>query len=173
GKQIAQYGGQGKAAGHFLTLGAIALDPLGNVWAAERGGNRVQELNPVTGKAIAVFGQRGTDPGQFVHPNGIGIGCDGLLTVSDTGANRVQTFQLAAPPATTACAPLPPVASTPGLQSPKGPPDPAVQLIFQLVHKLGVLRSGGFTATTRCDQSCTLSVTGTLTPLAPPRKHHK
>jgi tripartite motif-containing protein 71 len=173
GKQIAIYGGQGKAAGHFLTLGAISLDPLGNLWATERAGNRIQELNPVTGKGILSFGQRGTDTGQFIHPNGIGVGCDGLLTISDTGANRVQTFLLAAPPVITACAALPPVSSTPNIQVIPGPPDPAAQLTFALVHKLGILRSRGFSATARCDQSCKLSVTGTLTPLATPRKHHK
>src|SRR5262249_36750863 len=59
------------------------------------------------------------------------------------------------------------------IKVPNGPPDPAPQLTFLLVHKLGILRSGGFTATTRCDQSCKLSVTGTLTPVAPPRKHHR
>src|SRR5262249_6647592 len=102
GQQIGEYGGQGKAGRHFLTRGAIALDPPGHVWAAERGGNRIQEPNPAPGKSMALSAQREPDPGQFVHPNGIGIGCDGLLTVSDPGPNRVQTSHLAAPPVITA-----------------------------------------------------------------------
>src|SRR5262249_45064246 len=76
GKQIAQYGGLGRAAGHYSTLGAISLDAQNNLWTTERGGNRIQKINPTTGKGILAFGSRGLDVGQFVHPDGIAIGCN-------------------------------------------------------------------------------------------------
>jgi tripartite motif-containing protein 71 len=170
GRKLAQYGGMGKAAGHFMTLGAIALDPAGNLWATERGGNRIQMLNPTTGKGRLSFGNRGADPGQFVHPNGIGIGCSGVLTVADTGSNRVQNFALNAPPVAP-CVALAPVSSTPNIKLPSGPPDPPALLTFVLVHRLGVLHNAELSARARCDQQCTLNISGSLTTLAPPRKH--
>jgi tripartite motif-containing protein 71 len=172
GVQLARYGGSGKAAGHYMTLGAITLDEAGDLWTTERGGNRVQEINPTTGKGITSFGGRGSDPGEFVHPNGIAVGCSGTLTVSDTGANRVQAFNLNNP-VVTPCVALPPVTSTPNLKLPTGPPAPPVELTFKLVHRLGLLKAAGISAVARCDQACTLVLSGTLTPTAAPRKHHK
>ena len=166
GKQIAQYGGTGKAAGHFLTLGAIALDPQGNLWATERGGNRIQELNPMTGKGIAhVRRSAGTDAGPVRASQ---RDRHRLHGPADRLRHRRQPHpdvRSSSRHRRSTCAALPPVSSTPNIQVPTGPPDPAAQLTFTLVHRLGILRSGGFTANARCDQSCTLSVSGTLTPL--------
>ena len=173
GKQIAQYGGLGKAAGHYSTLGAIALDPQNNLWATERGGNRIQEINPTTGKGILMFGARGLDVGQFVHPNGIAVSCTGELTVSDTGSNRIQTFALNQPPALAPCVPLPPVGTTPNIQVVTKIQDPSAQLLFTLVHKLGILTARGISAKAQCDQTCKLTVAGTLSSLGTPPKHHR
>jgi hypothetical protein len=173
GKQIAQYGGLGRAAGHYSTLGAIALDPQNNLWTTERGGNRIQKINPTTGKGITAFGSRGLDVGQFVHPNGIAVSCTGEVTVSDTGSNRIQTFGLNQSPAFAPCIPLPPVASTPNIQVIYKPPDPSAQLLFTLVHRLGILTAGGISAKTQCDQTCKLTVAGTLSTLGRPPKHRR
>lgn len=173
GKQIAQYGGLGRAAGHYSTLGAITLDPQGNIWATERGGNRIQKINPTTGKGILLFGSRGLDVGQFVHPNGIGVSCTGELTVSDTGSNRIQTFGLNDPPAFAPCVPLPPVATTPNIQVNFKPVDPSAQLLFTLVHRLGILTARGISAKAQCDQTCKLTVAGTLSTLGTPPKHRR
>ena len=69
----------------------VAFDSSGNVWVADTGADRVDELSS-TGKYITRFGAEGTGNGQFKEPRGIAIDKEGHVWVTDTGNNRVQEF---------------------------------------------------------------------------------
>ncbi|TMM04712.1 MAG: hypothetical protein E6G10_04410 [Actinobacteria bacterium] len=86
------YSAPNDGAGQFSEPAAVAYDTVtGNVWVADTGNNRVQELGR-DGSSVAVYGgpSPGADPGQFSGPRGIAVGPDGAVYVADTGNDRVQ-----------------------------------------------------------------------------------
>ncbi len=61
----------------------VAVDPEGDVWVADTGNNRLEELAP-DGRVLAVIGE-----GMLDHPEGIAVSAAGDVWVADTGNNRV------------------------------------------------------------------------------------
>jgi sugar lactone lactonase YvrE len=64
----------------------VAVDAGGDVWVADTGDNRVEELSP-NGHPLAVLGS-----GSLDQPQGIALGPNGNLWVTDTGDNRLVEF---------------------------------------------------------------------------------
>ncbi len=65
---------------------AVAVDPHGDVWVADTGNNRVEELAP-DGSPISVLGA-----GFLDQPQGVALDTEGDVWVSDTGNNRLVEY---------------------------------------------------------------------------------
>ncbi|MGO9922342.1 MAG: SMP-30/gluconolactonase/LRE family protein, partial [Isosphaeraceae bacterium] len=114
-----QFGSAGSGAEQLNTPLAMATDPSGNVWVADRYNNRVDEFSPsgafiqaigwgvkkeggkeyeVCTKATGCHaGVEGSGGGQFNDPRGIAVNPNtGNLYVSDAGNNRIEEFSATA-----------------------------------------------------------------------------
>jgi tripartite motif-containing protein 71 len=160
GMELADYGGTGSKVGKFNAPAQIALDAGGNLWVADRGNNRIQELGP-NGERLGAFGTRGTGDGTFIHPTGISVDCNNRLTVADTENNRVSTFQLAAG-ASTGCGQLAAPAAAPVLRFPTLPEPLGPQLTVKILRKAGVLSARNLPVRIGCDTTCDLTATATI-----------
>ena len=86
---VRHWGSPGSGEGQFHSPHGIAIDPLGNVYVADTGNNRIQK-----------FGNNGTfmkwGPSvptvQFHAPEGIALATLGNVYVADTGGNGVSEF---------------------------------------------------------------------------------
>jgi sugar lactone lactonase YvrE len=65
---------------------AVAVDARGDVWVADTGNNRVEELAP-DGSPLSVLGA-----GLLDQPQGVALDAEGDVWVSDTGNNRLLEF---------------------------------------------------------------------------------
>jgi DNA-binding beta-propeller fold protein YncE/tetratricopeptide (TPR) repeat protein len=77
--------------GVFRGPAGLAVDGAGNVYVADSGDDRIQELSP-SGQPIAQWGASGVDPGQFDGPSGVALDRAGNLYVADAGNSRIQVF---------------------------------------------------------------------------------
>ncbi len=94
GKLIGRWGGSGSGDGQFQFVSAIAVDPSGNVYAADSGNSRVQKFTG-DGKLLAKWGTEGTGDGQFSGPFFIAADGSGNVWVGDQldgGTHRMQKF---------------------------------------------------------------------------------
>lgn len=82
GKFIKAWGKTGYAPGEFRMLHAIAMDPQGRVFVADRGNNRIQIFDQ-EGKFIAQWT-------QFGRPSGIYFDDKGQIYVADSESDNVQ-----------------------------------------------------------------------------------
>ena len=73
------------------------MDATGNIFVADRGNHRVQELSP-DGKPLAQWGSRGPAPGQFWSPSDVAVDKAGNIYVADTSNQRVQVLSLLGQP---------------------------------------------------------------------------
>jgi sugar lactone lactonase YvrE len=64
----------------------VAVDNNGDVWVADTGNNRIEELTP-GGAPLAVMGS-----GVLQQPEGVAMGSGGDVWVADTGDNRLVEF---------------------------------------------------------------------------------
>jgi sugar lactone lactonase YvrE len=80
----------GSGEGQFNNPGNLGIDAAGNLWVADQGNNRVEELSP-GGQYIMQFGSAGSGAGQFSNPQGIGVS-GGSAYVVDNGNNRVEKW---------------------------------------------------------------------------------
>lgn len=78
GKPIARMGGSGSGPGRFTGLDQMAIDGVGNIYAADQDNQRVQKLSPA-GKVLAVW----TAKNSFFAPEGVALDSRGNLFVSD------------------------------------------------------------------------------------------
>ncbi len=69
----------------------VAVRADGNIFVADFGNNRVQELHRDLSTGLA-WGTRGEGPGQFKDPCAIAVGPTGEVLVADTWNQRVQVF---------------------------------------------------------------------------------
>ena len=160
---LSSFGGTGTRAGKFNKPAHLSLDAAGDLWVAERGGNRVQHLD-AAGRPIAAFGARGVGAGQFVHPTAIVVDCRGTITVTDSDNNRLQELAPGAVPAPT-CVDLPPVSSAPPpTPVPEAPPPSPPRLRVRSARPAGVLARRGVTVAVTCDVRCKVAAVGTLAP---------
>ncbi|HST31998.1 MAG TPA: hypothetical protein VLJ80_00620 [Solirubrobacteraceae bacterium] len=83
----------GAGNSQFSWLAGLTLDSSGNLWIADYGNNRVQELT-AAGGFVQKFGTEGTANGQFKGPLNIAFS-GGKVYVTDYGNNRVQKFSTA------------------------------------------------------------------------------
>jgi DNA-binding beta-propeller fold protein YncE len=82
----------GSGNGQFSKPEGIAINlSTGNMYVADKGNNRVQELSS-TGSFVKVFGESGSGPGQMSAPLGLGIDPMGNVWVTDSANNRVDEF---------------------------------------------------------------------------------
>jgi RHS repeat-associated protein len=86
-----QTGIAGSGNGQFFDPQSVAISE-GNVYVADRGNNRVEELSSA-GKYLNKFGEKGTGNGQFSAPFGISTNpANNNLYVTDRENNRVEEF---------------------------------------------------------------------------------
>jgi len=86
-----QAGLSGSGNGQLNRPAAIAIDPEGNLWVADKNNYRIEEFNP-KGEYLAKFGTLGSGNGQFFYPEGIAIDAEGNIWVADSILSRVQEF---------------------------------------------------------------------------------
>jgi subtilisin family serine protease len=86
-----QFGSYGSGAGKFNNPRAVAIDPLGRFYVADKDNHRVQVFDP-GGNPLFSFGAFGTANGQMKSPQGIAVDEDGIIYVVDTDNNRIQGF---------------------------------------------------------------------------------
>ncbi len=86
-----QVGVEGGGHAQFRGPKGLALDSQGNVWIADDGNHRVQELSP-SGGYLGEFGSWGTGEGQFKEPKGLAIDGHGNIWVVDSLLDRVEEF---------------------------------------------------------------------------------
>jgi tripartite motif-containing protein 71 len=94
GEYVAEFGNSGSGNGQFKEPKGIAIDKEGNVWVADRGNNRVQELSGA-GKYIRQLTMAGSIPGEPIpmsKPSGVAVDSEGHVWVADTESNRVDEF---------------------------------------------------------------------------------
>jgi len=93
---VTKWGGFGDGNGQFSGPTAITVDPSGNVYVAEGGGQRVQKFDN-NGVWQLKFGSGGSGNGQFITANGIAVDSGGNIYVSDLNdpTNRVSKFNSA------------------------------------------------------------------------------
>jgi serine/threonine protein kinase/DNA-binding beta-propeller fold protein YncE len=71
--------------------GSLAIDPRGDLYVADVGHSRIQELSP-QGRVVKEWGTQGISPGQFENPIGVALDPQGNVYVADYGNNNVQKF---------------------------------------------------------------------------------
>ena len=169
GKNLVHFGyGPGAKLGQLSAPSGLATDAAGTVWVADRSNNRVAHFS-AEGKRLGTFGSLGSaDGAQFNYPMGIALDCNGRITVGDTRNNVVREFTLAAP-ANVACKPLPAPAPPPLLRYPTLPA-PDGPLITARSLRSTLLLSRGVALRARCDTTCTLTASATLTQVGLPPK---
>ncbi len=106
--------GAGSGAGQFSGDTGVAVDGKGNLWVADSGNHRVQEVTS-SGQFIEAIGWgvsdgkaqletctsncqagiAGTGNGQFENPFGIAVAPNGAIWVTDSQADRLQEFSSA------------------------------------------------------------------------------
>ena len=69
----------------------VAVDPFGNVYAADIQNYAVGKMNS-TGALQTIWGSKGNGQGQFNNPLGIGTDSAGNVFVSDSVNNNIQKF---------------------------------------------------------------------------------
>jgi tripartite motif-containing protein 71 len=84
-------GSSGSGPGEFNHPAAVAVDPAGDVFVADRGNNRVVELSSA-GRVLRQWGSPGAGDGSLSAPSGIAVDGTGRVYVLDSGNNRVEVF---------------------------------------------------------------------------------
>jgi sugar lactone lactonase YvrE len=72
-------------------LNGLAVDPSGNVYAADTGRNRILVLSP-TGALLRQVGRGGTGLGEFTQPMGLAFLPDASFVVTDWENNRLERW---------------------------------------------------------------------------------
>ena len=88
---LLSFGSAGSGPGTFLNPLGIALDPLGNLYVADTGNDRVQKLDG-NGRFLGQVGRFGRGEGQFSRPTDLFAGSGLELYVVDSRNRRIQVF---------------------------------------------------------------------------------
>ena len=91
GKLLRKFGSYGKKPGQLLLVTGICIDPDGNIFTADYGGDfdRISKWTPA-GVLLAAWPGHGEAPRQFRRPCGLAISQSGDLLVADIGNHRIQ-----------------------------------------------------------------------------------
>jgi sugar lactone lactonase YvrE len=81
---------EGPTDQEFNSPKGVALDSKGNLWVADTGNNRVDELSASTGEIKGQFGAEGSTGGKFKEPVGVAVDSHEHVWVADSANNRVQ-----------------------------------------------------------------------------------
>ncbi|MDA0745884.1 MAG: NHL repeat-containing protein [bacterium] len=85
-------GQRGNGPGQFLRPSGMALGPVGNLYVADTGNDRIQKFDG-KGEYLSEVGAFGWDTGQFNQPTDVATGRSGLeIYVADSRNNRIQIF---------------------------------------------------------------------------------
>ncbi|MBA3710209.1 MAG: ATP-binding cassette domain-containing protein [Planctomycetes bacterium] len=85
------FGKEGPGPGEFIYPVSVTVDPSGNLYVAEYGGNdRVQKFDK-DGTFVCAFGAFGTTPGSFQRPQRI-VWHGGEIYIADAMNDRIQIF---------------------------------------------------------------------------------
>jgi sugar lactone lactonase YvrE len=72
-------------------LNGLAVDPMGNIYAADTGRNRILVFSP-SGSLVRQFGRGGSGLGEFTQPMALSFAPDGSFFVADWENGRVARF---------------------------------------------------------------------------------
>jgi DNA-binding beta-propeller fold protein YncE len=88
---------KGTGVGQVSQPEGITVDSAGDIWLADTGNNRVEELAATGGSPLQMFGTYGTTGTTTLNaPQGLAFDSAGLLYVADANNNRIQVLQPAA-----------------------------------------------------------------------------
>jgi RHS repeat-associated protein len=90
-EHVRNFGSEGSGNGQLKAPHGIATDSAGDVWVADTGNNRIDELSS-TGHFMRSFGREGIGAGQLKAPAGIAIDAEQNAWVADTANNRAQEW---------------------------------------------------------------------------------
>lgn len=93
GNLLREWGSHGDRNGQFGHLWGIAVDFMGNVYAADVDLNRIEKFDS-SGSFLANWGMWGGENGQFRWPRGIAADDQGNFFVADGGHNCIQKFEV-------------------------------------------------------------------------------
>jgi YD repeat-containing protein len=84
-------GSYGSGNGQFNHSADVALDGKGNLWALDKGNNRLEKFNE-KGEFVSAVGTKGGGAGQMNAPSALAIDPSGNLWVADTANNRIEEW---------------------------------------------------------------------------------
>ncbi len=84
-------GSFGTGNGQFYAPADAAVDAKGNLWALDKGNNRLQKFNE-KGEWLLNAGSAGTGAGKLSAPSALALDSSGNVWVADTANNRVVEF---------------------------------------------------------------------------------
>jgi DNA-binding beta-propeller fold protein YncE len=91
GTFITSWGSLGSGDGQFENARGIAVDPAGNVYVVDQGGNRIEKFSS-TGTFITSWGSLGSGDGQFYGPDEVAVDSSSNVYVTDFYNFRVEKF---------------------------------------------------------------------------------
>lgn len=83
--------GPGTGDGQLVSPLGVAVDPLGNLYVADNGNERIQKFDP-SGTFITKWGVQGSGPGEMDWPSDVSVAPGGSVYVTDTTNHRVQRW---------------------------------------------------------------------------------
>jgi YD repeat-containing protein len=84
-------GSYGTGNGQFNHSADVAFDGKGNLWALDKGNNRLEKFNE-KGEFVSAVGTKGGGAGQLNAPSALAIDPSGNLWVTDTANNRIEEW---------------------------------------------------------------------------------
>lgn len=91
GKQLDQFGSEGKGTEGFDEPQGLAVDSHGGIYVADTGNYKLKKFDP-RGRLVASVGCEGDGPGQFRKPAGLAVNDEGRVFVVDTDKKSLQVF---------------------------------------------------------------------------------
>ncbi|MBN2103069.1 hypothetical protein JW835_03415 [bacterium] len=88
---IATWGDKGNEAGQFLDPMGIDVDPMGFLYVADTGNQRIQKIDP-RGRFVTEIGGFGWQAEQFDHPCAVWAGNGLDVFVADFNNHRIQRY---------------------------------------------------------------------------------
>lgn len=84
-------GAPGSGNGQFNQPEGVAIDTSGNLWVADTGNTRIQELNS-EGHYLKQFGEAGSSEAYLHAPKGVAVDSEGNVFVADTLRGRILAY---------------------------------------------------------------------------------